>query len=99
MTTTDSFLPDPDSGAADGPANEIAAADPGAGAPEPAEGFGVEGEEPDRAAGDADPDTGPDDRDTGTTDTDTPFRTPVPPSSRPQDRARGPASVNRRTRG
>jgi hypothetical protein len=33
-----------------GPADEIAAADPGAGAPAPAEGFGVAGEDPDRAA-------------------------------------------------
>ncbi|PWW23562.1 hypothetical protein JD79_02737 [Geodermatophilus normandii] len=30
------------------PDDEIAAADPGAGAPPPAAGFGVEGEEPDR---------------------------------------------------
>ena len=30
------------------PADEIAAADPGAGGPPPAEGFGVGGEEPDR---------------------------------------------------
>ena len=30
------------------PDDEIAAADPGAGAPPPAEGFGVGGEEPDR---------------------------------------------------
>ncbi|MBM7808369.1 hypothetical protein JOD57_004206 [Geodermatophilus bullaregiensis] len=30
------------------PDDEIAAADPGAGAPPPAEGFGVAGEEPDR---------------------------------------------------
>ena len=32
------------------PDDGIPAADPGAGAPEPAEGFGIEGEEPDRSA-------------------------------------------------
>ena len=48
----------------------IPAADPGAGAPSPAEGFGVEGEEPDRAEGDAAPDAG--------TAGDPPFRTPDP---------------------
>ena len=52
------------------PDDEIAAADPGAGAPPPAEGFGVEGEDPDRAEGDpATPDA---------SRTDSPFRTPDP---------------------
>lgn len=48
----------------------IPAADPGAGAPPTAAGFGVEGEEPDRAGGGAD---GP-----VPVDRDTPFRTPDP---------------------
>ncbi|MGY1771073.1 hypothetical protein [Blastococcus sp. SYSU D00813] len=48
----------------------IPAADPGAGAPPPAEGFGIEGEDPDRAEGDPDPEP----RAAG----DPPFRTPDP---------------------
>ncbi len=56
------------------PDEGIPAADPGAGAPPPAEGFGVSGEEPDRpeeaAADDAGPPTVPPD--------DVPFRTPDP---------------------
>ena len=51
----------------------IPAADPGAGAPEPAPGFGIGGEEPDVAPGE--------DRQTGdrpTDDVETPFRTPDP---------------------
>ncbi|MGY1696007.1 MULTISPECIES: hypothetical protein [unclassified Geodermatophilus] len=60
---------------ANGPAEEIAAADPGAGAPAPAEGFGVAGEEPDRTAGTdpADESGAPD-----PADVDTVFRTPDP---------------------
>ncbi|MGY1806842.1 hypothetical protein ACI8AF_05685 [Blastococcus sp. SYSU D00669] len=60
------------------PDQGIPAADPGAGAPEPADGFGIEGEEPDVAhaqPGDrADPPDDPPDlpRD------DVPFRTPDP---------------------
>ncbi|MGY1755047.1 hypothetical protein [Blastococcus sp. SYSU D01042] len=56
------------------PDEGIPAADPGAGAPPPADGFGVGGEEPDRpeepaagATGSGDPAA-----------TDTPFRTPDP---------------------
>ncbi|WP_448638714.1 hypothetical protein [Geodermatophilus sp. URMC 63] len=56
------------------PDDEIAAADPGAGAPPPAEGFGVAGEEPDRpdevAADPEEPG--------GTPPGDVPFRTPDP---------------------
>lgn len=48
----------------------IPAADPGAGAPPTAEGFGLEGEGPDRAEGDVDP--VPD------AAGDPPFRTPDP---------------------
>jgi hypothetical protein len=47
----------------------IPAADAGRGAPPPAEGFGVQGEEPDRADGE------PATADSGT---DSPFRTPDP---------------------
>ncbi len=43
--TTAPFEPDPQIGR-----DEIAAADPGAGAPEPAPGFGVTGEEPEESA-------------------------------------------------
>lgn len=61
------------------PDDGVPAADPGAGAPEPAEGFGVAGEEPDRTAGHeggfhADP---PDDPPDSPRD-DVPFRTPDP---------------------
>ena len=62
------------------PKDEIAAADPGAGAPPPAEGFGVEGEEPDRpeqAEGTPAAAEGP----------DTVFRTPDPTDVR-----RGPGA-------
>ena len=62
---------------ADGPAEEIAAADPGAGAPPPAEGFGVGGEDPDRAPETDRPEgtgSGPPD----TSGVDTVFRTPDP---------------------
>ena len=68
MTTAEPMLPHPDDD------ESIAAADPGAGAPEPAPGFGTQGEEPDRA--DTDPGSEP-----GATVSDTPFRTPVPPES------------------
>jgi hypothetical protein len=51
----------------------IPAADPGAGAPEPAEGFGIGGEEPDR------PEEGvPPSADDGGRHADPPFRTPDP---------------------
>jgi hypothetical protein len=57
------------------PDDGIPAADPGAGAPPPADGFGIEGEEPDRHAGQhADP---PDDPPARPRD-DVPFRTPDP---------------------
>ena len=52
----------------------IPAADPGAGAPEPAEGFGVGGEEPDRPEEDASQPSADD----GGRRTDPPFRTPDP---------------------
>ncbi|WP_409330759.1 hypothetical protein [Trujillonella humicola] len=54
-------LPDPDDG--------IPAADAGRGAPPPAEGFGVEGEDPDRAEGEPHAPREP---------ADPPFRTPDP---------------------
>ena len=53
-----------------GTGDGIPAADPGAGAPPPAEGFGVAGEEPDRAEGE------PHDGDVAASDP--PFRTPDP---------------------
>jgi hypothetical protein len=57
------------------PDEEIPAADPGPGAPPPADGFGTAGEEPDRHAGQhADPPDDPPDRPRD----DTPFRTPDP---------------------
>ena len=60
----------------------IPAADPGPGAPPPAPGFGVEGEEPDRAAGEhADPAVGP------AAAGDPPFRTPDPTQVGPDDRS------------
>ena len=65
MTMPPPFSADPSD--ADG----IPAADPGAGAPEPAPGFGVGGEEPDVIAdGDAEPAHAPRE--------ETPFRTPDP---------------------
>lgn len=51
----------------------IPAADPGAGAPPPAEGFGVGGEEPDRPEEEPADDTGP-----AVAGDDPPFRTPDP---------------------
>ncbi|MGY2082428.1 hypothetical protein [Blastococcus sp. SYSU DS0539] len=59
------------------PDDGIPAADPGAGAPAPAEGFGVEGEEPDRAA---ETDRPPADAGGQHADPpdDPPFRTPDP---------------------
>jgi hypothetical protein len=61
----------------------IPAADPGAGAPRPADGFGVGGEEPDRPEDADTQDAGTQDADAhGTTgdgpDDDPPFRTPDP---------------------
>ncbi|NEK56930.1 hypothetical protein GCU56_03470 [Geodermatophilus sabuli] len=50
----------------------IPAADPGAGAPEPAEGFGIEGEEPDRPEEAEQPQVG------AGQPADPPFRTPDP---------------------
>ncbi|WP_369253286.1 hypothetical protein [Geodermatophilus amargosae] len=59
------------------PDDEIAAADPGAGAPPPAEGFGVGGEEPDRPE---QTDASPPGSDglAGADGPDTVFRTPDP---------------------
>ncbi len=67
----------PESGAG-GPADEIAAADPGAGAPAPAPGFGIAGEDPDRAGetdhlGEPTTELAPDPGDVSTV-----FRTPDP---------------------
>ena len=66
------------------PDDEIAAADPGAGAPPPAEGFGVAGEEPDRPE-EATAETTPaetvpaeDSPAAGARSRDVPFRTPDP---------------------
>ncbi|WP_456581579.1 hypothetical protein [Blastococcus sp. SYSU DS0510] len=59
------------------PDDGIPAADPGAGAPEPAEGFGVGGEEPDRAPETDRPGTGPGGGDADPPE-DPPFRTPDP---------------------
>jgi hypothetical protein len=74
MTTMEPFVPHPDD------EETVAAADPGAGAPEPAAGFGVGGEEPDRAGSDpAEFDLAPG-GDPGRPDT--PFRTPAPPDRR-----------------
>jgi len=53
----------------------IPAADPGAGAPPPAEGFGVGGEEPDRPPADEGQD---DDEGDAGPPAETPFRTPDP---------------------
>lgn len=55
------------------PDEGIPAADAGAGAPPPAEGFGVGGEEPDRPEEDAAVDAGD-----AVADGDPPFRTPDP---------------------
>ena len=59
------------------PDDEIAAADPGAGAPPPAEGFGVAGEEPDQPERTAEDTPAGGDPATGT-----PFRTPDPTAVR-----------------
>ena len=76
MTTSEPLLPHP----GDGGQNQderVAAADPGRGAPEPAPGFGVGGEEPDVPEDAGDEDAG-DDR-AARASGDTPFRTPEPP--------------------
>jgi len=57
----------------------IPAADPGAGAPPPAEGFGVGGEEPDRSE-----ETPADGAGTAVADDDPPFRTPDPTEIGPE---------------
>jgi len=67
MTTIEPFLPHPDD--RDDSRDQIAAADAGVGAPEPAPGLGVEGEEPDRV--DVEPPVEVD-----PSRVDTPFRTP-----------------------
>jgi hypothetical protein len=70
---------EPDLGRGD---DGIPAADPGAGAPPPADGFGIGGEEPDRPNGAGTEDVGPQDADAHGTedgpDDDPPFRTPDP---------------------
>jgi hypothetical protein len=67
-----SMMPPPFS--SDDPAEGgIPAADPGQGAPEPAPGFGVEGEEPDDATGEA-----PEDEEGRPARGEPPFRTPDP---------------------
>ncbi|GIG35058.1 hypothetical protein Cpa01nite_04390 [Cellulomonas pakistanensis] len=74
------FLPHPDHD------QEVAAADPGAGAPDTAPGFGIEGEEPGthpRPEGTSDAD-GPG---AGEPADDTPFRTPDGTSLSPEDLA------------
>jgi hypothetical protein len=63
MSTVEPFVPHPHH------AEQIGAADPGPGAPPPAPGTGVAGEEPDRV--DAEPRDDPDPH-----EVDTPFRTP-----------------------
>jgi hypothetical protein len=60
------------------PDDEIAAADPGAGAPPPAEGFGVGGEEPDRPEQTGGSPAGADGSPAGADGQDTVFRTPDP---------------------
>ena len=67
MTTTEPFVPHPDDHDSDQAG--VPAADVGVGGPEPAPGFGVEGEEPDRVA--AEPSAGLD-----PSGVDTPFRRP-----------------------
>ena len=64
-----SMMPPPFS--ADPSDEGIPAADPGQGAPEPAPGFGVEGEEPDVSGGDEDAEGRP-------APSEPPFRTPDP---------------------
>jgi hypothetical protein len=59
----------------------IPAADPGAGAPQPADGFGIGGEEPDRPEEPGTQDAGAPDAEAGGgagPDGDPPFRTPDP---------------------
>jgi hypothetical protein len=72
MTTVEPFVPHPDD--PDDDRGDVAAADPGAGAPPSAPGFGVEGEEPDQV--DAEPSAGP-----GPAEADIPFRTPEVPGA------------------
>jgi hypothetical protein len=72
MTTVEPFVPHPDD--RDDNPDVVAAADPGAGAPPSAPGFGVGGEEPDQV--DAEPPAAPD-----LADADTPFRTPEVPDA------------------
>jgi hypothetical protein len=71
MTTVEPFVPHPDDPDDRG---DIAAADPGAGAPPSAPGFGVGGEEPDQV--DAERPVGP-----GPAEADVPFRTPEVPAA------------------
>jgi hypothetical protein len=66
-----SMMPPPFS--ADPSDEGIPAADPGAGAPEPAPGFGIEGEDPDVAPGGA-----PEDDEGRPAASEPPFRTPDP---------------------
>ncbi len=70
---------EPDLGRGD---DGIPAADPGAGAPPPADGFGIGGEEPDRPEEAGTEDVGSQDADAHGTedgpDDDPPFRTPDP---------------------
>ena len=61
------------------PDEGIPAADPGAGAPPPADGFGVGGEEPDRPEEEPAEDAG-----NAVADDDPPFRTPDPTEVGPQ---------------
>ena len=73
---------EPDLGRGD---DGIPAADPGAGAPPTADGFGIGGEEPDRPDGAGTEDVGPQDADAHGTedgpDDDPPFRSPTPARS------------------
>ncbi len=66
-----SMMPPPFS--ADPSDDGIPAADPGAGAPEPAPGFGIDGEEPDVV-----PDGAPEDDEGRRARSEPPFRTPDP---------------------
>lgn len=66
MSSTEPLIPHPDDG------ERIAAAEPGAGAPAPAPGFGRRAEEPDQVERES-----ADDVDPG--QVDTVFRTPTPP--------------------
>lgn len=70
------------------PADEgIPAADPGAGAPEPAEGFGIGGEDPDVVPAEA---PGPEDEEAAPPPpSGTPFRTPAPREIGPEDSRTG----------